>query len=283
MEINKLKNKDIQHIQDILNRSNKGNELLYCFCSDADRLGDIEYLSPQIWLIGRSYAASPQRHSYKSNKGDEKDKIEIFGKGDGTDMFFDTLAENLKTETEFDELINWIKDLKNKSYKYDCSENDKEILKKTVQSVIKFNRILREAIKNMDGRPDDDTLTNFISFSSKFLHFYLPQVVYIIDSISETTLKSEFNKYSNVDSIEADDKKIYENLSENLINTNELKFNNDKEKENGLKYVKHCYRAYAFACKLQNEYKQVEIKPRALDNYLLYYLAQKIKGPQKQN
>lgn len=182
---------------------------------------------------------------------------------------------------KYKELIDEIKALKDKRYSYDYNEDDNAILMRSVQSIINFNKILREAIKSMDKKGNDDTLTNFVSFSSKFLHFYLPKVVYITDSISEKTLRSAFNRSAKKASVGDKEKNNYKKLLSDLTKNVNYKSPNVKEEENGLKYIEHCCRAYVIACKLNNEYKQVEIKPRALDNYLLYYLAQKIKGPPK--
>ncbi len=253
---------------EILNRQNKGNELLYGFCADPDNWLNKEYLSPQIWLIGRSYAASPQRH--KSHKNSNMS-------ADGTDTFFNELADNLLDMKDYRELIEAIKTLKTERYSYVDSGKDEKILIQTAESVISFNRILREAIKKTD-KTDDDDLINFISFSSKLLHFYVPEVFYITDSVSAGTLRSAFNSNCGLASVDVNDKKRYTELLKTLKHEVNYSSPNAKIKENGLDYIKHCCRAYILSCKL---YKEADTKiitvPRALDNYLLYWLSPEIK------
>lgn len=262
---------------ELLKRKNEGNELLYGFCKNADNWSKKEFLSPQIWLIGRSYAASPQRRSYKKNKNGERSQTELSDKGDGTDTFFDELADNLLNDKEYKSLIKEIKGLQKESYEYeDNIESDKNILICTAQSVIKFNKILRKAIKDIDNAKDDDGLTNFMSFSSKFLHFYAPKVFFITDSISEATLRSLFNSNINLTSLDSDDIKKYTDLLQKLKD----EFDNEKAENNGFDYIRHCCRAYVLACRLKKDSDNpgVVITPRAIDNYLLYVLARKIKG-----
>ncbi len=231
--------------KDILVKSNKGNELLYKFCADTNHWLDKDFLSAQIWLIGRSYAASPERRSYKGKK--------IENKGDGTDKFYDKLSEELLNDKEYEELIEHLKTLKDEQYSLTEEDKDIEILKEAIKSVVIFNRLLRKAIKHVDNT-DDDSLNNFISFSSKFLHFYMPNVIFIIDSFSKKTLNSE--NY---------EKPKFKNLLGKLDNIGIEKCN-DKEKE----YIKHCCKAYLVSRYLQKKFINIEITPRVLDNYLLY-------------
>lgn len=79
-----------------------GNRTLYDFCSGdkalynlTDSTEDIDILAAQMWLIGRSYAAQPERRYYGS-------KITLNGSGDGLDTFYDKMAENLISEQKDD-------------------------------------------------------------------------------------------------------------------------------------------------------------------------------------
>lgn len=264
-------------MREILIRENKGNDLLYGFCNKVENWLDKDYLSPQIWLIGRSYAASPQRRTYKKNKNGEQSKTELADKGDGTDAFFDDLATKLLDNPTYVMLIEKVKTLKGEQFNYKDNDlkHDLDILKDTTQSVITFNKILRETIKKIDNT-DDDSLINFTSFSSKFLHFYVPEIFYIIDSVSNETLRGAFNKNAQKASIGDEDKTRYDDLLKDLTQQVHYYSDNTNEKNSGLEYIKHCCRAHVIACKLNGEVEKykIQINPRAVDNYLLYYLSQ---------
>ena len=51
------------------NNSSFGNEMLYHMCSDENTdLNNPGHLSDMMWLIGRAYAASPERRTYGYEK-----------------------------------------------------------------------------------------------------------------------------------------------------------------------------------------------------------------------
>ncbi len=50
-----------------------GNAILYRMCKDKPRHDDITVAASKFWLIGRAYAASPQRGSGKSKVGPKED------------------------------------------------------------------------------------------------------------------------------------------------------------------------------------------------------------------
>ena len=55
-------NKELEKIN--ANSWGYGNEILYLMAKDPQDLTDKAKLAGAIWLIGRAYAASPQRRSY---------------------------------------------------------------------------------------------------------------------------------------------------------------------------------------------------------------------------
>ena len=92
----------------ILNRGiSVGNEVLYTLCRDYPLLKDnypedmnerrLQGLAAELWLIGRSYAASPERRDYG-------EKIEWTNSGNGLDTYFDLLAEKLWSDEYYNEL-----------------------------------------------------------------------------------------------------------------------------------------------------------------------------------
>lgn len=199
-----------------------GNEILYKMGEKPTDLKNKEKLSGAIWLIGRSYAASPQRRSYGTFKYDENGKQESRAKwpvktqNDGREGFFDDIAGNLNLESLaiFRDLIENYHE-KNLCYKFKnltitrrenktktldtCSidEDDKKLLIESITAVLAFNKVLGEALEKFDEVPDtkkyknerygaeyDVKCNSHISFASKFLHFYFPNIIFIIDNFA---------------------------------------------------------------------------------------------------
>ena len=163
--------------------SSVGNEALYTACAKSN-LNDKNDLCGMMWLIGRSYAASPQRRSYGLskrliekeiiNKNGEKIKkarpvwlvkTENSGNGD----FFLKLAEyimnwqpqNNTNSTEekvvYDALIARINEIKNQTYKFNKESfyEDVELLVKSIEAVSRFNRLVKRGTEKFDMVPDD--------------------------------------------------------------------------------------------------------------------------------
>lgn len=190
-----------------------GNELLYNWCREKplDWNGDEKYksedaLAAKMWIIGRSYAASPERYSYKNLKSylNEDKKIKL-----GTDEneflpFFDNLAQKLLDPklSEFSELIDSINTLNKKDpYTFKDGQNgDIETLGQVIYAVLLLNKLVKECRYAIDENKlkrlitDDDieiikiNQTNSISFCSKFLHFHAPNHIFILDSITSSCL-----------------------------------------------------------------------------------------------
>ena len=135
-----------------------GNRTLYNFCSGDKALNrklentynDIDILAAQMWLIGRSYAAQPERRYYGS-------KIALTGSGDGLDTFYDKMAKNLISEQkdDFETLQEKIKKL-NKAPRYDEDFKDEEInlttLKLSIEAVLMFNDMAKKAVFAIDKK-----------------------------------------------------------------------------------------------------------------------------------
>lgn len=176
----------LEHIDEV-NDTNYmyGNEILYKMCditkiipcnsSDKDK---IKNFGSAIWLIGRSYAASPERRQGAKNNGE--------GLGD----FFTDLAENIVADKQYPEFLDIIDYLKGEdySYKYDFNsstisdlKHDLDLLFKSAKCVQVLNEMIKRSVQKIDGT---DTARNNISFCSKFLHFLIPNIVFIIDSYS---------------------------------------------------------------------------------------------------
>ncbi|MBO5714896.1 MAG: hypothetical protein J6S23_00695 [Clostridia bacterium] len=192
-----------------------GNEILYCMAKDPNDLTDKDKLSGAIWLIGRAYAASPQRRSYGTMKN-TVGYINSVGKtlaecpiwpvrtqNDGREGFFDEIADEMQKLINNDaELNKLIKDYSKNptAYLYDCSEFDIEKLIESIGIVLNYNLFLSESLEKFDEVPKGNTFngsnvycSNHISFASKFLHFYFPNRVFIIDNFAREGGKLLFN------------------------------------------------------------------------------------------
>ena len=233
-----------------------GNKTLYALCEEYplyDNPGK-DALSGQIWLIGRSYAASPERRHYKwSGKANNTDgtKTENAGQGgDGLDTFFKSLAKELLKDPEFEKIVDFIKVNRERHYDFDNSEKDIGLLLQVGDIVNSFNNVLKEAIKRVDkdfmeAHPDAK-INNFISFSSKYMHFQLRNVVFIKDSISAAHLSKM--------GIKADNEKLKSAIKNKQCS----------------EYHKHVIKEYVFGC-MAKEQNISYITPRNIDTYILSY------------
>ena len=89
--------------------------------------GEPNRLADKIWLIGRSYAASPQRR-YVFNIGyKSKDFKKELARGDGTGQYFYKTVEYILEDTNYSELVSLIE--KMSPYSFDGGEEDKKQLK----------------------------------------------------------------------------------------------------------------------------------------------------------
>lgn len=285
--------------KEILSRGiSVGNEVLYTLCRDYPLLKEknpkdmnerrrLQGLAAELWLIGRSYAASPERRNYGV-------KIEWTNSGNGLDTYFDLLAKKLWSDGYYDELEKIVENLEEMNrigYKFDQSfqENDKNILASVIANVLKFNALLKEIRYAVDEKEllnhvggDEKKLEvlknnqkNMMSFSSKFLHFHFPDVVFIIDTITKGHFKGYGNPYefkfqNDTSNIRFLKKQVNEMLGElelnNIIGDTKL---TDAEED----YKTHCVREYLLAKKIVTEsnfeFNEKLYIPRQLDTYML--------------
>lgn len=228
-----------------------GNKTLYALCEEYPLYDNPseDALSGQIWLIGRSYAASPERRHYKKDK--KPIKPELHQSGNGLDTFFKSLAKELLKNQGFQDIINFIKDNREKHYDFDYSEKDIGLLLQVGDIVNSFNSVLKEAIKRVDNEDlknyPDAEINNFPSFSSKYMHFQLKNIVFIKDSISASHLSKM--------GIKADNEKLKPAI---------------KNESWSSEYHKHIIQEYVFGC-MAKEQNIPYITPRNIDTYVLSY------------
>ena len=269
------------------NSYNFGNEILYKMASDCDDLHNAKKLIGSLWLIGRSYSASPERRNYKGEWIPRP-------ANDGRGNFFSEIAKSLSDSECFGELIEAYNS-ENCTYTFASQENraindnDKNLLVKAIKAVISFNSDLSKAIQEFDRVPEDrrnDTkCNNHISFSSKFLHFYFPNAVFIIDSYAHSGGAALFNGNANLTDDGANNPKtrlrylctppknenevkdyfldsVYDNFSKSIVgdiaeiikrdpNLSHEDGNESVDSDEALKagdYIDHCVRSY-LVCK----------------------------------
>lgn len=242
-------------------------------------------LIAKLWLIGRSYAASPERRNYAKEYlknsildcNDEKAKPELATGSNGTDSFFMSLSKNIVSSTEYSDLKKKILELSNKKYVFDF-DRDEDLLKKSIEVVLLFNKIIRKCVEQFDEKalinyekktnkaPEDRNLRFFLSFSSKFIHFHLPDLVFIIDSFSFAHASKRNNRKKEFDCIFCDENNeiIFSLPYLDIHHLNINGYNNNKEKN----YIKHVTKCYAIMCKMRTIYN-TKITPRMVDNFIM--------------
>lgn len=203
---------DLKAAAETLNGSfSFGNRILYDMCSSPSTdLSNPEHLADMIWLIGRAYAASPERRTYGYVRG-EDGKLkkngdnkwiplwEATNANDGKGGYFISIANHM-TDVEkspsFKHLFETVNELKGLTYKYNNVDEDIDALSKGIYAVYLYNNLIRDASEEFDGLNTSNNpkaitakkagarCKNQISFCSKFLHFHCPGIVFIIDQYS---------------------------------------------------------------------------------------------------
>ena len=188
-----------------------GNGILYNMCSHPDtNLSNPEHLADMIWLIGRAYAASPERRTYgyvrdedgKLKKTSDNKRFHLWKAttaNDGKGEYFISIARHMtdvEKSPKFRSFLATINAVKGLTYSYDNDDNDITALSNGIYAVYLYNNLIRNASEEFDGLNASDhpeaiaareagaRCKNQISFCSKFLHFHCPSIVFIIDQYS---------------------------------------------------------------------------------------------------
>ena len=144
----------------------KGDAVLYDMCHSVkkDEYNLYNFVS-EMWLIGRSYAASPERKVKKYKQ--------IFD-------YFEKFVEEAKSDE--DAICSVIKNDNMDEYAYDFGDEDIKRLQNAFGKVVTLN----EKIKKINGKINGKETDNIISFCSKILHFHFPDTIFITDKYSKT-------------------------------------------------------------------------------------------------
>lgn len=124
-----------------------GNEILYKMCQQNFEHKRIDKIVGKVILIGRAYAAAIER---RKNKTEENDNFYIY-----------KVAPMIKN-SKLDDYIGQLK-------------SESEVNEKNIADILKLHFYLTELIKEI-------TEQNKRSFSSKYLHFHLPNLFFIYDT-----------------------------------------------------------------------------------------------------
>lgn len=303
MSKDRVELKDIE--KDILNRGiSVGNEVLYTLCKDYPLLKEnnskdmnrerrLQGLAAELWLIGRSYAASPERRDYG-------EKIEWTNSGNGLDTYFDSLAEKLWRNEYYGQLKTIVESLENLDrYEFTevSKEKDNDILVSVITNVLKFNALLKkirfavdkdELLNHVGGDTEKlevlkNNQKNMLSFSSKFLHFHFPDVVFIFDTITKEHFKGPRGKHHFKFENENGDPEGNITFSKEEMNAlisdiSEMKYCDDSieigKYEKAEEYITHCVREYLLAREIKKaspkifDGENIHI-PRLIDTYML--------------
>lgn len=227
-----------------------GNNILYDMCRSGDML-DANKLGDEIWLIGRSYAASPERR-FSEREGE-------LSRGRGTGDYFGHIAETLVKDEKYIKLCDNIQNILDLNF--DSSEQDYYVISSTIQCIQKLNECIKIASEKFDRSHNKDIdfqnteYKNQISFCSKFLHFQKPQSFFIIDQYTMEgakqlfvpACKKEVSLYTQVIT-----KEVRESFKAKLITSLKGANITVSQEDEVKKYILHVKRSYALGCILKD-------------------------------
>ena len=184
--------KSFKKIAKAINKNNYtySNEILYAACGGVSILppqtatqADIDKLSSVMLLVGRAYAASPERRKGAKSVND------------GMITFFKAIAKSIVAHSDYDGWRNRVISIAKYKYDYNGKQSDYDLLIESKDCVLSLNKMLREAIRDFDKSVLGD-IKNCISFCTKLLHFIVPHIFYIKDSISWDAIWSIYGRQS---------------------------------------------------------------------------------------
>ena len=241
------------------NRKNTfGNQILYDMCEpNKNPWGEPNRLADKIWLIGRSYAASPERRYYRKKDdrgaGEEKD---LETRGDGTGKYFRETAAFLCNDGRYPKLTACLQELF--PLRFDGTPGDIERLKQGIVCVALFNEMLKAASEQYDrkhnaGIYESLVYRNQISFCSKFLHFHVPHSIFIIDRFTKEGGRFLCSTWTQKNAGLEDCGVVIDKTVREAVNASYPQFKivfgtgvGDDAKRAVEEYIAHCLRSYRF-------------------------------------
>lgn len=223
------------------------NDALYGLCSGLSIMPDpgctnktaLDKFASVMLIIGRTYSASPERRKTAKNND--------YNNGSGN--FFNDLACHAVAIKTYKAMYDKLKNIANKKYHYDNGSHDYELLTKSLVCVSLFNQVLVEAICLLDkkkaleslGDTDRANFRDNYSFCSKFLHFVLPDIFFIKDTISLYGAKKIYENLKDKEGRAKPNQWVKESVKQINVPLIEKTRNNTKE------YANHIFREYSIA------------------------------------
>ena len=245
------------------NRKNTfGNQILYDMCEPKNNpWGEPNRLADKIWLIGRSYAASPERRYYrkKDGSGADEGRTEPETRGDGTGKYFQETAEILCQDKRYGSLTARLKELT--PLRFDGGAEDIKLLKQGIVCVALFNEMIKAASEQYDrkhnaGIYESLVYRNQISFCSKFLHFHVPHSIFIIDRFTKEGGRFLCSTWTQKNAGLEDCGVVIDKTVREAVNASYPQFKivledfgtgvGDDAKRAVEEYIAHCLRSYRF-------------------------------------
>lgn len=224
------------------------NDALYGLCSGLSIMPDpgctnktaLDKFASAMLIIGRTYSASPERRKTAN-------KNKNYNNGSGN--FFNDLACQAVKNKTYKIMYDELKNIENEKYHYHDKSHDYELLTKSLVCVSLFNQVLVEAICSLDAKKaleslDDTERANFndnYSFCSKFLHFVLPDIFFIKDTISLDGAKKIYENLKDKEGHAKPNQWVKESVKQINVPLIEKTRNNTKE------YANHIFREYSIA------------------------------------
>jgi hypothetical protein len=205
---------------------NLANSYIYkIFEENFDHSTDEKILA-KTWILGKTYSVALERSRTKKT---EKER----------EKFYETKVVELFKESNLDDELNELKIFK---------ELDLSILPK----LLMIHKRLCDKIITISSQNR--------SFSSKYLHFHLPNLFFIYDSIATTKINALL--------------KLFPELKEK-IKLEKIKFQSDIN-EFDVEYFNFCLKCF-FILKLLEEKFEIKLSIRKFDDLLLYITKDEIK------
>ena len=138
------------------NLSDFGNNILYQMCESQPLHNDVGIIHGKIWLIGHAYSASVSRTK----------EVQSF---EGVDFIKEVVAPKIKSS----DIDNWILGIK----------DIERLTLDNYERVLYVHHKLINVLEDVTGHSKR-------SLASKYLHFHLPQSVFIYDSIANKKIRT---------------------------------------------------------------------------------------------
>lgn len=187
-----------------------GNNILYNLCKNNYEHKKDDVIITKVLFIGRIYAAALERNSVNKNI-------------DNTTFYFNTIPSTFG-KSELDDRLSNLKAIG-------------ELTKDNIPSVLETHKYLMDTIKPI-------TDLNSRSFCSKYLHFHLPNLFFIYDSIALRNMGTYISRIPNA----------------------QYKIIRDNEFDN--EYAKFFCKCFVLRNEIKTQY-EIELTTRQLDNLLL--------------